>query len=169
MVRCTAPWEGFHVLYGGDVKCCTWSNVVVGNVHEKSITEIWNGPGFAEVRERMHEDDIARICPSWCPRLYEDSSKPRLEVGKSEIFSQNVMAIQAEIEEGATRLTSMPVDFRIVPTNACNLRCIMCGKTDVQWVASGRTSSRILLHSTLTLGQFWLSEASLSSHAPSSP
>src|SRR5664279_2533136 len=128
MVRCNAPWEGFHVLYGGDVKCCTWSNVVLGNSHTQSIAEIWNGPQFAEIRQRMYDDDLATICPSWCPRLYKDSSKPRLEPGRAETFNGNVARIQAEIALGETQLGSLPIDFRIVPTNACNLRCVMCGQ-----------------------------------------
>ena len=126
MVRCTAPWEAFHVLYDGKVKCCCWSKVVVGNIGQQRIADIWNGSELARVREYMARDQLEPICPDWCPRLYDRPVRLDVSSGLSGEYRANLS--QLAVETGQTSMTAYPVDFRIFPTNRCNLRCIMCGQ-----------------------------------------
>ncbi|MCH7673566.1 radical SAM protein [candidate division KSB1 bacterium] len=63
---CTIPFWRAWILWNGDmVLCCVdWERTqVFGNIHEKSIKEIWNGEGYRKYRQRMMDRDLAgTIC-----------------------------------------------------------------------------------------------------------
>jgi MoaA/NifB/PqqE/SkfB family radical SAM enzyme len=101
----------------------------LGRTGDTALADIWNGQPARDVRRQMLDGQLGAICPTWCPRLYRDSDKPRVTHGVADAFNRNVDRMEAEISAGATRLRSLPVDFRVFPTSRCNLRCIMCGQS----------------------------------------
>lgn len=58
---CFAPWTHSMIDFDGGVYvCCMMRERVppVGNVHEQSFTDIWNGVAYAQARQRMHPPDF---------------------------------------------------------------------------------------------------------------
>src|SRR5205814_7213686 len=67
---CDHPWTHFEVNNpNGDVTMCCDNNKVLGNVHENTLEEIWNGKAYQEIRQRMRDEGAHVICPHTCPVL----------------------------------------------------------------------------------------------------
>jgi len=68
MKQCNSIWtnEMIHILFNGDViLCCMdWRREhILGNVKEQTITEIWNGKKYLEVRKQLRgEKQLELIC-----------------------------------------------------------------------------------------------------------
>ena len=74
--RCAQPWKRVMVRHNGDViPCCDVSglDLVIGNVFNNSLKDIWQGDIAGRIREmhrqgRYYENDICRTCMSkWGP------------------------------------------------------------------------------------------------------
>ncbi len=60
------PWETAHVLSSGDVVVCeALDRIPMGNLHERSMAEIWHGEAYREFRRRYRRGAAAacRVCP----------------------------------------------------------------------------------------------------------
>lgn len=58
---CFAPWTHSLINYNGDVfVCCMTRDRMppLGNLHEQSFTDIWQGPAYQAIRQRMHPPDL---------------------------------------------------------------------------------------------------------------
>lgn len=64
---CREPWNNLDVWVGGNVHCCCWIKTPVGNILEKSLTEIWNGYVIQDIRRSVTDGDF-RYC-FLCPLL----------------------------------------------------------------------------------------------------
>ena len=70
--RCAQPWKRVMVRHNGDViPCCDASGLglVVGNVHEQTLAEIWQGEKAIEVAQlhfegRYQDHPVCRACMS---------------------------------------------------------------------------------------------------------
>jgi len=65
---CIRPSREMCILYNGDVVlCCVdWHRtVVLGNVADQSVQEIWNGPRLQQIRQAFRDQDEARL-PEIC-------------------------------------------------------------------------------------------------------
>ena len=63
-VPCAMLWQSTHILYNGDVSaCCRDYNgeLIVGNIFNQSITEIWNGDIYNKYRNMHLRKDVAKI------------------------------------------------------------------------------------------------------------
>jgi MoaA/NifB/PqqE/SkfB family radical SAM enzyme len=50
--RCYHPWSYTYIRKDGTVQACCYSdNLVMGNLHEKSFAEIWNGEAYCKLRD----------------------------------------------------------------------------------------------------------------------
>lgn len=64
-VYCYYPFSMLSVWASGDVSpCCSWyaKNLIVGNAHEKSLKEIWDGPEVAEIRRQLLTGELNPSC-----------------------------------------------------------------------------------------------------------
>ena len=62
--NCTDLLYKFNILVNGDViLCCNDYNkkMILGNVNEKSISEIWNSETFQKIRKTVHEGNYKKI------------------------------------------------------------------------------------------------------------
>lgn len=72
--RCSFPWIYTEVTARGDVSPChTFYDLTFGNLYEKGILDIWNGPRYEKYREYMRKN-IFPICTA-CSRYYCDPTK----------------------------------------------------------------------------------------------
>jgi radical SAM protein with 4Fe4S-binding SPASM domain len=59
---CSYPWTWMMVAADGDVKPCCYSARSMGNLHEATVDEVWNGPLAIELRRFIKEGKIHPIC-----------------------------------------------------------------------------------------------------------
>lgn len=60
--RCSVGFDHVFITGHGDVKPCCFSDEVMGNVREKSFSEIWFSPEYAEFRKRLINGRFAPYC-----------------------------------------------------------------------------------------------------------
>jgi len=127
---CTAPWRGLHVNPNGDVKtCCAGDPNILGNLNDRTITEILNGPDLREIRESIRQGQPHRYCIN-CVQAEKYGSSER-DWHNSVNHDFDVAA--AALDEHVPTL----VDVRWNTT--CNLSCNYCGeKCSSKWAALKR-------------------------------
>jgi len=64
---CPLPWYSTDIAANGDVvPCHVFYDLVVGNLHQNSLLEIWNGEKFTKFREFMDKNKLMSICQGCC-------------------------------------------------------------------------------------------------------
>jgi radical SAM protein with 4Fe4S-binding SPASM domain len=63
---CALPWNGAYLLGNGDVLACCVPGLRMGNLHEQSMEEIWNGPRYQELRRTVNSNERPAACMA-CP------------------------------------------------------------------------------------------------------
>ncbi len=61
---CSTPLTTFNIMSNGDViLCCNdFSNkLILGNVNDLSIREIWNSEKYQEIREMLYKGEYKKI------------------------------------------------------------------------------------------------------------
>lgn len=75
--KCFVPWVSTDIVANGDVTPChVFYDLVLGNLYENSITEIWNGEKYKKFRAYMESNKFMPICPGCCI-LYLSGKKRR--------------------------------------------------------------------------------------------
>ncbi|WP_082109266.1 radical SAM protein [Azospirillum thiophilum] len=67
---CPEPWRSAVVLGNGDVMACCIPGTRIGNLHETSMEDLWNGPGYQAFRLAVNSADPPTACRT-CP-IYRD-------------------------------------------------------------------------------------------------
>lgn len=110
MKYCRNPFEMVYIIPGGDVFVCSWNDASVGNMHQESIREMWNGSRAETVRNSIR-DQTFRFCrKTSCPYL-ENDSLPDLP---EEEFRRKCTAAE------------LPKRFNIAFDYTCNHACPSC-------------------------------------------
>jgi radical SAM protein with 4Fe4S-binding SPASM domain len=68
--KCMRPWSLTYVTANGNVlPCCIspwviddYSSIIMGNVHEQSMEEIWHGAKYTEFRNKLLSDEPPESC-----------------------------------------------------------------------------------------------------------
>lgn len=50
------------VLSNGDVRPCCYTPVVVGNLYQQSLEEIWNGEVYKKMRQAFSQGQLPDVC-----------------------------------------------------------------------------------------------------------
>lgn len=72
---CPFPWRYLVVQWNGDVvPCCRDCNaeLVLGNVADSTLREIWNGKAYQDFREQMMSGEFNNTICAPCMRLYSE-------------------------------------------------------------------------------------------------
>jgi len=65
--RCPIPWNVIDITADGDVAPChVFYDLVMGNLHERSFEDIWNGERYRSFRGYMERHGLMSICPGCC-------------------------------------------------------------------------------------------------------
>jgi len=128
---CKHPWAHFEINNpNGEVTMCCNNDIVLGNVNEASIEEIWNGETFQENRKRMRDEGAYAMCPHTCPVLQGGKKYETLdwvdELSEDGEPRLNAEINDAEFAEGKILLQSVPRWLRFTYSYACNLDCYHC-------------------------------------------
>jgi radical SAM protein with 4Fe4S-binding SPASM domain len=71
---CLAPWSASQILGNGDVMACCVPRTKMGNLHEQSMGEIWNGPVYRAFRLAVNSSRPPEMCRS-CP-IFRKTNNP---------------------------------------------------------------------------------------------
>lgn len=128
---CDCPFTHFEVNNpNGDVTVCSNHSMVLGNVNEHSIEEIWNGELYRKIRKKFLDGRMFEICSPKCPVLkgWKDFEKLDWyrELPNESFAYKNAFLNEKEIMEGKIELKSNPRYLRFSTSYACNLKCYHC-------------------------------------------
>jgi radical SAM protein with 4Fe4S-binding SPASM domain len=82
---CHLPWETVSVTWDGSVVPCCYDydrKMVLGNVMQQTLTEIWNGPSMRALRTEFRSNAVENPLCRQCPKLYRTSK--RMESSEAE-------------------------------------------------------------------------------------
>jgi radical SAM protein with 4Fe4S-binding SPASM domain len=80
-VACTLPWEVMTIAWNGDVLPCCYdydAKMVLGNMANQSLTEIWNGEKLQSLRSEFIENKVTNPLCRHCEKLYLPLGQRRL-------------------------------------------------------------------------------------------
>lgn len=132
---CYNPWTHFEVNNpDGSVMMCPDINMILGNINEQSIEEIWNGKKYQELRKMMYEEGAEKVCSSNCFFL-QGMENYELLSWYSTIPTDSPVFINANINEeefrtGKIILQSKPRYLRFAISYKCNYNCYHCYQKD---------------------------------------
>lgn len=72
--HCPAPWESAVILGNGDVAACCVPGMVMGNLHDESMEEIWNGDRYRALRSGINSPNPPKPC-AICPMFRQSGNK----------------------------------------------------------------------------------------------
>lgn len=73
---CNFPFVGLDIMASGDVAPChTFYDLILGNVYEESILDIWYGDKFNKLRQYITENKFCPACNIGCCMLYIAGNK----------------------------------------------------------------------------------------------
>lgn len=126
------PWVHLHISQNGNViPCCQAPPHKVhrfGNINEQSISEIWESEAMETFRLKMLNNEKDHRCKQ-CYIKEEQGFKSLREI-TNEKYSKET----AEVIELGKLLDDKPLFFDIRFSNACNLKCRICGPwASSQW------------------------------------
>jgi MoaA/NifB/PqqE/SkfB family radical SAM enzyme len=121
---CAAPWRGLHINPRGDVKtCCAGDPNMLGNLNERSITEILSSDVLASIRSDLAQ---GRLHEQYCRNCIEAE-----RYGSSEREWHNSVNPDFNPVDPGEYAPSI-IDVRWNTT--CNLSCNYCGpKCSSRW------------------------------------
>ncbi|MBF0320866.1 MAG: radical SAM protein [Nitrospirae bacterium] len=137
LTLCNYPWTHFEVNNpNGDVTMCCDSPVVLGNVNNQTIAEIWNGEGYQGIRKAMLTRGAHGLCYPNCAVLKGAKSYQRLQWYKElepglDLY-KNARLNDEEVKAGSLVLKSLPRWMRFAYSYVCNLDCYHCYQKDVR-------------------------------------
>jgi MoaA/NifB/PqqE/SkfB family radical SAM enzyme len=71
---CDVPWHAAAILGNGDVQACCIPDTVMGNLHEQSMEEIWNGQLYQALRATVNSSRPMPACAA-CP-MFRKTDNP---------------------------------------------------------------------------------------------
>ena len=74
--KCQMPWVSVDITASGDVAPChTFYDLILGNLHENSLEEIWFGEKYQKLREYLNQHNFLPVCNIGCCGLYLGGQK----------------------------------------------------------------------------------------------
>jgi len=76
---CASPWKAVDIMANGDVAPChIFYDLTLGNLYDRTFTEIWNSPHYDKFRSLINERGLMPICNIGCCILYLMGKKIRI-------------------------------------------------------------------------------------------
>lgn len=120
---CVAPWKVSHLSPQGDVFTCYEGSEILGNIHETSLLDIWQGERFVTLRRKM----LAGEALPQCSRCRVKESVAAGQSLKTVINSTvGIETVKAVFREKELHPALNPRVLDLAFSNTCNLKCRMC-------------------------------------------
>lgn len=119
---CAAPWRGLHINIRGDVKtCCSGNPNMLGNINDKTIEQILNGPELQTIRAELREGRTHSYCVNCTNRESRGGDSERA-------WHNNV---NKDFDPATAGLDyDFPTLIDVRWNSTCNLSCNYCGPMD---------------------------------------
>lgn len=124
---CMMPWTHLQVRPDGGVYSCCLADMMspLGNLHGKSLPEIWNSDEMKKLRREMLEGGKPSQC-TYCYGLEKDTGGSFRQYANRKFAHHYKPMIEATEPDGSvSKFNVVYIDFRL--SNLCNLRCRSCG------------------------------------------
>ncbi len=112
MRTCRKCFEYAYVFVGGDVRICPWNGIVIGNLLENTLEEIWNGKKVDEIRKAFSRGELLGCNEQYCPDCINEKDTLQIEPEEMQRLYDNPTDIPA--------MVSLAYDER------CNHTCPSC-------------------------------------------
>lgn len=134
---CTQPWYNLFVTNNGRIQPCCMNSSPVGNINTDDLQKVWNGAPLQKIRKLISEHNYAEAgCHENCATIYQLKENKTIDLVQknwmlkdtkdNDTFNQNIIKFQESVKNKKTETLNSPIYFDIQPTEACNMRCIMC-------------------------------------------
>lgn len=111
-IACRAPFSSMHLDQFGNARACCQSDLLLGNVADHSLLEIWNGEPLARQRAAIADADFSVGC-GYCEWSVRND-------GPELAYARNFDHLEVPVEGDGPTMLEMAL------SNACNLQCTMC-------------------------------------------
>jgi len=129
--------------------CCPfWLPVVVGDLNENTMEEIWNGPKAQEIRNQLYSGENWPHCKhNTCPKIQHiDSSLPLITDILKDPDRYNVDPHTANaLKNRSTQASYLPHDIQVGTDESCNLYCPSCRNSKIIHAHGKKYEQRKLL------------------------
>ena len=100
MKSCRKCFEYAYVFVGGDVRICPWNDIVIGNLQENTLEEIWKGEIVETIRKAFVNEELIGCSERYCLDCINNSGSLEFEKGKVDVLFNNagIMFDSKEIE-----------------------------------------------------------------------
>lgn len=113
---CWAPWTKMVLYPDGSVRACCSSNLVLGNVGDRALVDIWFGPERAGLRDALGRHDLTSGCDACAVELAVE--------GRASSYAATFDALVQSSDPPTAR--TWPRSIYLNLSNACNLQCVQC-------------------------------------------
>lgn len=112
MRSCRKCFEYAYVFVGGDVRMCPWNGIVIGNLRENTLEEIWKSPQAEEIRQAFLRGELLGCSERYCPDCINNSTTLEIE--------------QEELNKMYEEMPNLPVQISLAYDERCNHACPSC-------------------------------------------
>ena len=125
MRTCSKCFTYGYVYVGGDVRICPWNAIVIGNLLENTLEEIWHGETVQKIREAFKRGELLGCCEDICPDCINEWDTIRIS--------------EEEMQELERNVKDVPEYLSLAYDERCNHACPSCRKcimkVDEQYMA----------------------------------
>lgn len=112
MKSCRKCFEYAYVFVGGDVRICPWNDIVIGNLLENNLEEIWKGEKVETIRKAFINGELLGCGERYCPDCINNSETLEFE--------------QDEINSLYENMSYTPQIISLAYDERCNHACPSC-------------------------------------------
>ncbi|MGE5514955.1 MAG: radical SAM protein [Bacteroidota bacterium] len=162
--KCAYLWQQVHIDFNGTVRPCCFVKSVdyFGNLNDNTLSEIWNGVPWQQLRQAWNDGNLAGTECDGCKMMIlntvpEVLSFPTYERtdDSPEVLNQK-LSIE-ELKRGAITLQSKPTSLQYFPSSICNIDCEFCYQYNMKKRTLGPLGYDMVRELTPTLMQImWI-------------
>lgn len=112
MKSCRKCFEYAYVFVGGDVRMCPWNGIVIGNLLENTLEEIWTGEKAESVRKAFMQGELLGCSERYCPDCINQSTTLEIE--------------PEELQRMYDEMGNVPTMISLAYDERCNHACPSC-------------------------------------------
>lgn len=112
MRSCRKPFEYAYVFVGGDVRICPWNGIVIGNLLEHTLEEIWKSEQVETIRESFMRGELLGCNEQICPLCIQKRD--------------SLMFTNDELQNLYDTLPNLPQIISLAYDERCNHACPSC-------------------------------------------
>lgn len=163
-IRCAYLWQQIHIDFNGTVRPCCYVKSVdyFGNLHNNTLSEIWNGVPWQQLRQAWNDGNLAGTECDGCTMMILNTvpdvlSFPTYEGTQDSPEVVNQKLSTEELERGEISLQSKPISLQYFPSSLCNIDCEFCYQYNMKKRTLGPLGYDMVRELTPTLMQIqWI-------------